>query len=199
MVRLICAVAVLMQLTSGTQEAAAGRDDSGVVVLKSSWSKSVQDPGALTPTLHGGRHGGGMGRMGRRGRGREQAREGFDYKLKVRNTTEKAVTSVLWEYQTGGPGAAQDAPGQQFQCQEKVKPGATKSLEVFSPSPPTHIVNASGGGDADAATAVTAVIDRVEYADGTRWERAGWEKPKNATPYPADLYSTPGKSKCSGF
>jgi len=198
MARLICALAMLMQLTGTAQEAATGRDDSGVVVLKSSWGRFTQDPEALTPNI-GGRHHGGMGRTGRHGRGREQRREGFDYKLKVENTSAKTVTALLWEYQSGEPDAPQGAPVQQFQCQEKMKPGATKSLEVFSPSPPTRVVSASGGGDGDAATAVTPVLDRVEYDDGTSWERAGWVRPKNAAPYPADLYPTPGRSKCLGF
>jgi hypothetical protein len=188
---------MLMQLTGGTQEPASNVGDAGVVVLKSSWGGFTQDPEVMNPSI-GGRRGRGGSRMGRRGRGRAQARKGYDYKLKVRNTGAKAVTSLLWEYQSGDTNAPQDVPGQQFECREKVKPGAAKSLEVFSPSPPTRVVSASGGGDA-GVSAATPVLDRVEYADGTSWERAGWAKPKNANPYPADLYPTRGKSKCLGF
>lgn len=190
---------MLMQLTAWTQEAAPSQDNSGVVVLKSSWSSSTQNPNALYPSIGREHRGRGEGRMGRRGRGQAQTRKGFDYKLKVQNTGAKTVTALLWEYQSGEPTGPQDVPNLQFLCQEKMKPGATKSLEVFSPSPPTRVVNASAGGeDGAAAPAVTPLIDRVEYADGTSWERAGWAQPKS-TAYPADLSPTFGKSKCSGF
>lgn len=175
MVKLCCALAMLIQLTAVIDKSVSSHDNPEAAVLN-------------------------LGRMARHTDNLTQARKGFAYKLKIKNTSTKTITALFWEYQFGDASAPQDISRRQFLCSTTIKPGAAKMLEVFSTSPPTYIVSAaSAGRKKETKTVSKVVLNRIEYADGTSWERADWTKPKQATSHPADLYPDFHKSKCSSF
>ena len=63
----------------------------------------------------------------------------------------------------------------QFYCSIKTKPNDTKDLELFSPLPPSRIVDASKllpKSDKDSKRSI--IINKIEYLDGSVWQRQGW-------------------------
>lgn len=98
----------------------------------------------------------------------------YDYRLKVRNTGAKKVKSILWEYQVLAPAGAPDPARRLFLCAAGIKPGADKRLSVQTPLAPFNVVSADGPGDQPPLA--KAVVNRVEYADGSTWRRGDWEQ-----------------------
>jgi hypothetical protein len=126
--------------------------------------------------------------------------KGYAYKVKLRNGGTKTIKRLFWEYQFSDSATSETVSRRQFLCAVQMKPGAVKGLEAFSVSPPSNVVNvASLNGASGDGLASKIVINRVDYADGSTWQRAGWAHPRNA-PYPADLYpDLRRRSKCSRF
>jgi hypothetical protein len=101
--------------------------------------------------------------------------EVYEYRAKVRNYLSKQVEVVFWEYQFA-EAASPDGPSRrQFLCGVNIKPGKEKELLALIGSGPTPVVSAESLGAAAAPThREKAVVNRVEYADGTIWQRKGW-------------------------
>jgi hypothetical protein len=101
--------------------------------------------------------------------------EGFEYRAKVRNAGARAVEVVFWEYEFTETAAPANVVRRQFLCGVQIKPGKEKELQAFSPAGPSAVVgvgslaNKHGNLFAEKVT-----INRVEYADGSIWQRRGW-------------------------
>ena len=101
--------------------------------------------------------------------------DGFDYRVKVRNAAAKAVEVLFWEYQFVETSNPSNVARRQFLCGVQIKPGKEKELQAFSPSGPSGAVSAESLADKSGnAFQGKAVINRVEYADGSIWQRKGW-------------------------
>src|SRR6185295_4451901 len=98
--------------------------------------------------------------------------DGYVYRIKVQNPTTKVVEIVFWEYQFHDPASPDLVARRQFLCGVDIPAGKGKDLEGFSLSGPSEVVDVktldSGGFKEDV------VINRVEYADGTIWQRKAW-------------------------
>ena len=101
--------------------------------------------------------------------------EGFEYRAKVRNAAARAAEVVFWEYQFTETANPANVVRRQFLCGVAIKPGKEKELEAFSHAGPSAVVDAASlankPGDLFAGK---VTINRVEYADGTIWQRKGW-------------------------
>ena len=101
--------------------------------------------------------------------------EGFEYRVRVRNAAAKAVEVVFWEYQFTETANPANVARRQFLCGVAIKPGKEKELQAFSHAGPSAVVGAASlankSGDLFAGK---VTINRVEYADGTIWQRKGW-------------------------
>ncbi|HEY9281890.1 MAG TPA: hypothetical protein VIP46_00400 [Pyrinomonadaceae bacterium] len=101
--------------------------------------------------------------------------EGFEYRAKVRNAGAKAAEVVFWEYQFTETANPANVVRRQFLCGVAIKPGKEKELQAFSHAGPSAVVDAASlankSGDHFAGK---VLINRVEYADGTIWQRKGW-------------------------
>lgn len=101
--------------------------------------------------------------------------EGFEYRARVRNAAAQAVEVVFWEYQFTETAAPANVVRRQFLCGVQIKPGKEKELQAFSPAGPSAVIgvgslaNKSGDLFAEKVT-----INRVEYADGSIWQRRDW-------------------------
>ena len=85
-----------------------------------------------------------------------RARYGFVYKVSIQNNSSKAIKSVDWE----------------FTSEEKIAPGKTKELKFFIPRPPTQTISVSALNKNERnGLGEAVVIIRVEFADGTSWQR----------------------------
>lgn len=101
--------------------------------------------------------------------------EGFAYRLKVQNTSDKAADIVFWEYQFSDPASPTIIARRQFLCAVKMKPGKATPIEAFSVAGPLEVVSVAGLADKDRKPLQErVVINRVEYVDGSVWRRKDW-------------------------
>ena len=98
--------------------------------------------------------------------------DGYAYRIKVQNTHSKLAEVVFWEYRFIDPANPQTIARRQFLCGVNIPSGKGKDLEGFSLSGPSDVVNVQTL--ADNAFKEDVLINRVEYADGTVWQRKGW-------------------------
>jgi hypothetical protein len=99
----------------------------------------------------------------------------YEYRAKVRNDFKQPVEVVFWEYQFADAASAAGPSRRQFLCGVSIKPGKEKELLALIGSGPTPVVSAESlGANAPANPRESAVVNRVEYADGTIWQRKGW-------------------------
>ncbi len=97
--------------------------------------------------------------------------DGFSYLTKIRNGGKQTIEIIFWEYQFIDAGS-RNVTRHQFLCGVKIKPDKEKEVAGFSMMRPSDVV--------DAGTLVNnnlkekVLINRVEYADGTIWQRRDW-------------------------
>ena len=106
---------------------------------------------------------------------RRKAVDGFAYRVKVRNASAKVIEVLFWEYRFTETARPANVARRQFLCGVNIKPNKEKELQAFSPSGPSGVI--SVGSLADKSGNLyqeNVVINRVEYADGTIWQRKDW-------------------------
>jgi len=101
---------------------------------------------------------------------------GFVYQVKLQNASTKLTESIFWEYQFKESANPTNVGRRRFVCSVKIKPEKEKDLQVFSLSGPSNVINvkslSQGSGNQFQET---VVINRVEYADGSFWQRKDWD------------------------
>jgi hypothetical protein len=101
--------------------------------------------------------------------------DGFVYRVKVHNANTKVIEFLFWEYQFIDQSNATPMTRRQFLCGVLIKPDKDKDVEAFSMSGPSDVVSvemlSKKSGDLFKEK---VVINRVEYADGSIWQRKGW-------------------------
>ena len=103
-----------------------------------------------------------------------KASDGFAYRIKVQNPGTKAVEIVFWEYQFHDPAEPSLVARRQFLCGVNIGADKSKELEGFSLSGP-GVVNVNTLADkSENPFKEQVLINRVEYADGSIWQRKGW-------------------------
>jgi len=101
--------------------------------------------------------------------------EGFAYRVKVRNAGAKAVEVLFWEYQFEEAANPSNLARRQFLCGVNIKPGKDKELQAFSASGPNGAVSIDSLlGKGSELFRERVVINRIEYADGSIWQRKDW-------------------------
>lgn len=98
---------------------------------------------------------------------------GYAYRIKVKNETTKAVEAVFWEYRFNDPANPDLVTRRQFLCGVDIGAGKGKDLEGFSRSGPNDVVDVQ---TLNSGTPLkeSVFINRIEYTDGTLWQRKGW-------------------------
>jgi hypothetical protein len=93
----------------------------------------------------------------------------------VRNTSAKVIEVLFWEYQFIESSNPANVTRRQFLCGLKIKPDKEKEVESFSVSGPGGTVSAESlGNKSENLYQEKVLINRVEYADGSIWQRKGW-------------------------
>ncbi len=101
--------------------------------------------------------------------------DNFEYLVKVKNSSKKAIEILFWEYQFTDSSNPANVTRRQFLCGVNIKANKEKELQAFSLAGPSDVIsvgnlaNASGNGFQE-----TIVINRVEYEDGSTWQRKDW-------------------------
>jgi hypothetical protein len=123
--------------------------------------------------------------------------DGYAYRIKVQNEHTKAVEIIFWEYQFHDPASPDVIARRQFLCGVSIPPGKGKDLEGFSLSGPSDVVNVktldSGGFKENV------VINRIEYADGTIWQRKTWNLAEVKSSYDRVLREPWVPGMCKGL
>ncbi len=126
--------------------------------------------------------------------------DGFAYRVKVRNATAKPIEIVFWEYQFKESAAAAPLVRRQFLCGVAVKPGKDKELQAFSLLGPQDVVSVNIlSQKSGSAGAEQVVINRVEFADGSIWQRKDWNFSEVRLSYSRAIATPWGTEMCRGL
>jgi hypothetical protein len=106
---------------------------------------------------------------------RSETVEGYAYRVKVRNQSAKAVDVIYWEYQFEETANPSNLTRRQFLCGVQIRGGREKELQAFGGSGPAGTISAESlARNAVNPFAERVVVNRVEFADGTIWQRKDW-------------------------
>lgn len=101
--------------------------------------------------------------------------EGYEYRVKFRNGGAAPVEVLFWEYQFAETSNPSNVARRQFLCGISIKPGKEKEVVSFSVSGPSNVVSAGSlANESGPSFAEKVVVNRIEYADGTIWQRKDW-------------------------
>ena len=126
--------------------------------------------------------------------------DGFAYRIKVQNPGKNVVEIVFWEYQFEDPADSSLTARRQFLCGVNIAGDKSKELEGFSLAGPSDVVNVSTlANKAENAFKENVLINRVEYADGSIWQRKGWSLAEVKTTYERVLHEPWVPGMCKGL
>jgi hypothetical protein len=101
--------------------------------------------------------------------------DGYLYRTKVQNAGNQVIDIIFWEYQFVEQANPENTTRHQFLCGVSIRPGKDKELEGFSAIPPNSVVNVDTLSNKEGNPFTEkVVINRVEYSDGTIWQRKDW-------------------------
>lgn len=98
----------------------------------------------------------------------------YKYRVELKNRGSKVINWIFLDYQIGAPSDPDNPLHRQFACAVKIKPDEREKFEALSNSPPRRLISAT---DTQAHLTERLIINRVEYNDGTIWQRVGWHAP----------------------
>ena len=125
--------------------------------------------------------------------------DGFAYKVKVQNAGKKLVEIVFWEYQIADPADPSLVARRQFLCGVNIAADKSKELEGFSMSGPGAVNVNTLANEAGNPLKEKVVINRVEYADGSIWQRKDWNMAEVKTSYERVLREQWVPGTCKGL
>ncbi|HEX3145715.1 MAG TPA: hypothetical protein VHQ64_17205 [Pyrinomonadaceae bacterium] len=102
--------------------------------------------------------------------------DGYTYLLKIQNVSPKVIENVIWEYRFMQVGNDSNVTRRTFMCGGQIKPERQKEMNIFSLVGPSEVVSVKNlEKDASARYRAAVIINRVDYSDGTFWQRHGWD------------------------
>ena len=105
---------------------------------------------------------------------------------------------MFWEYRFEDPANADQLSRRQFLCGVDIKPGKGKELEGFSRFGPSDVVDVKTL-DAGTPFKESVLINRIEYTDGTIWQRKAWNLAEVKTTYERVLREPWLPGTCKGL
>ena len=99
--------------------------------------------------------------------------DGYSYKIKVQNTAPNVIEVLFWEYEAVDPNDANSLSRRQFMCGVNIRPGKGQELEGFSLQGPINVISVASANSANSPKE-KILINRVEFTDGTIWQRKDW-------------------------
>lgn len=101
--------------------------------------------------------------------------EGFTYRAKFQNVSKKDLEIIFWEYEFTDPAVTPVVSRRQFLCAGLVKAGKDKEFKGFTLSGPSDVVAVDSlAKNSNNPLKERVVINRLEFTDGTIWQRKGW-------------------------
>jgi hypothetical protein len=126
--------------------------------------------------------------------------EGFAYRVKVHNASAKLIEVIFWEYQFKESVPSATASRRQFLCGVSIKPEKDKELQAFALSGPHDVISVDTLSKESATPGEEkVVINRVEYADGSIWQRKDWSFGEVRLSYARAVATPWGIEMCRGL
>ncbi len=125
---------------------------------------------------------------------------GYAYRVNFKNTSEKAIKIIFWEYRFTELANPANVVRRQFLCTVNLKPDDKQGLSVFSTRGPSDVISMESlASTSEKLFDEKVIVNRVEYADGTLRQRGNW-KYDDYQKAIERITSTPwGKETCRGF
>jgi hypothetical protein len=124
----------------------------------------------------------------------------FVYEAKVRNAGTKTIKNIFWEYQIIETANPANQSSRQFFCGLTIKANDRRDLQVLSLSPPTtNIISVKTLSSSKKSFEEKAIINRIEYADNSVWQRDGWNFPNPTAASLPTLKRDPRDPVCRGL
>jgi hypothetical protein len=136
------------------------KNEKAVVATHRDTSQRMSDLFSL-----GGSSGGGWGVPGL----------AYAFQAQMRNYSSKPITRFVWAYRPST--ITQTMRDQEYLCNVLIEAGDTRRVKVTSPVPMSRVVNASASGPPPARVKPALqdlIINQVQFADGTIWQRSDW-------------------------
>lgn len=101
--------------------------------------------------------------------------DGFAYQIRIQNASTKDLRNIFWEYRFREIAKPDNVTRRQFLCSVQVKPEKQRDLQAFSLGGPSDVVNLKSlAKNPNKQFEEAVLINRVEFADGTFWQRKDW-------------------------
>jgi len=102
--------------------------------------------------------------------------QGFTYEVKFKNLDSRQAQTIFWEYQFKEIANPENTSRHRFVCSVKIKADKDRQIQVFSTFGPATVINVKNLGKGSGNHfAESVVIDRIEFEDGSVWQRTGWD------------------------
>jgi hypothetical protein len=125
---------------------------------------------------------------------------GYSYKLKVQNSSPQSVEILFIEYQFIDPANTSASTRRQFLCAVNIKPNKAKEVLAFSLSGPPEVVSVGAlANKSDNPFQEKVLINRVEYGNGTIWQRKDWNFAEIGMSYRRITSAPWGSEMCRGL
>lgn len=96
----------------------------------------------------------------------------YIYEVKVRNTGEKKIRTLIWEYIFFETGTEREVGRRQFVSKVSISPGKTTNVVMRSRTSPTGTVDATNAGKKSGDQYSEKIVIRsVRYVDGSSWQQ----------------------------
>jgi hypothetical protein len=96
----------------------------------------------------------------------------FIYKTTVKNLSDKAIKSIDWDYVFFDRETETELGRREFTSEEKISAGKSRELVVTITKPPTQTISLTALNTGERASLLErVVIMRIDYADGSFWQR----------------------------
>ncbi len=103
----------------------------------------------------------------------ERAVDGYRYEARVRNAGTKRITALDWEYVFTDTVDHRTIARHSFHSRVRIAPGKETKVSEFTIAAPTKVVSAKAvERNPDAPYSEQVRITRIEYADGSVWQRS---------------------------
>jgi hypothetical protein len=98
-------------------------------------------------------------------------RDGYRYKVTLRNDGQKVIKSIEWDYLFIDPSTGKEVAHHQFASDERIKPGKSKEISVLYLVPPVKTISAAVLGKKEPMPfQEQVVVVRIFYSDGSIWQ-----------------------------
>ena len=99
-------------------------------------------------------------------------RYAFHYKISVRNTGQRAIREIDWDYVFTDAATGEVLGRREFTGVEKISPGKEKELDFLTVSPPAQRISVQSLSKKEReGLTEQVVVVRILYDDGTVWTR----------------------------